>query len=91
VTEAQGPEPAEIGRPAEMLGQDRGIEADFSGLIRQRVHAPAEVDDFSLLDPAGELEADRRPSIGEGLHEERQVKAGKPADEAGQIALFHMR
>jgi hypothetical protein len=49
------------------------------------------VDDFSLLDPAGELEADRRPSIGEGLHEERQVKAGKPADEAGQIALFHMR
>ena len=91
VVESQSPQPAEIRRPTEVLGQNRGIQPDFSGMIRQRVHAAPEVNDFSLLDPPRQLEADRLSSVGKYLHQECQIKAGKPTHHGGQVDLFHTR
>ncbi|NBX29060.1 hypothetical protein EBR04_01180 [bacterium] len=90
VMEAQGPESAQIGRPAQMLGEQRRIEPDFASTIRQRVHAAAQGNDLSLRRPAGKLEENGWPPIGKRLHQEREVETDQAASKIGQFFIFHM-
>jgi hypothetical protein len=91
VMEAQAPESAQIGRPAQMLGEHRRIETDFAGAIRQRVHAAAERNHLSLRRPAGKLEENGWAPIRKCLHQERKVETDQAASEIGQIFIFHKR
>ena len=85
IVETQSPQSAEIGRPAEMLGQDGGVVRTSAGVIRQRVHAPPEVDDLSLFDPPRQLETDRWSPVGKCLRQEREVEADQPTHKTGQV------
>jgi hypothetical protein len=91
VMKAQCPESAQIGRPAQMVGEQRRIERDFPGPIRERVDAATQGNDLSLRHPPRKLQQHRRPAVGKCLHQQREIEADQAANEIGQIVIFHMR
>jgi hypothetical protein len=74
-----------------MLRESGRIEADFAGLIRQRVHAPSQGDYFPSLDPPRKVQSDRWSLLGEGLHQERQIEPIHVPNKRSSIFKFHLQ
>ena len=74
-----------------MLGEQRGIERDFPGPIRERVHAAPQEDHLPLRGPTGQLQPHSGSTVGKRLHQQGQVETDQAAHKIGQIGKFHMR